>query len=93
VLVCSRPEHGALCRTPHQGDSEADASHNPPELAGLADRNLKGLSAELISGDVMWGSTQLRVSFSVGLSGLFRYAVRKSVPSLVTTISSPMSST
>jgi hypothetical protein len=42
-----------------------------------------------MAGEVMCGSTQLRVSFTVGLSGLFRYANMKSVPGLVTIISVP----
>ena len=37
----------------------------------------------------MWGSTQLRVRTRFGLSGRFRYANMKSVPGLVTMISSP----
>ena len=43
----------------------------------------------LIAGEVMCGPTQLRVSFSVGLSALLRYATMKSVPGLVTIISLP----
>ena len=43
----------------------------------------------LIAEEVMCGPTQLRVSFSVGLSALWRYATMKSVPGLVTIISLP----
>ena len=39
-----------------------------------------------MAGEVMCGPTQLRVSFSVGLSSRLRYATMKSVPGLVTII-------
>ena len=64
--------------------------HNPSQFACLADCRLKSMGAELTDrrrGDVR--PTQLRVSFSVGLSAFLRYATMKSVPGLVTIISLP----
>jgi len=67
---------------------------NPPQLARLADRCLKGVRSEFV--DLRWSGRRLHPASGHARferSGVLRYASRKSVPGRLTTISSPSSST